>query len=429
MPHRLRAGAARRDITPPPGLDLTGFIARTNPSDGVRDPLYARALVLDDDDHQVALVSCDVIGFDAAFVEDARARITLETGIAGAQVLLAGTHTHGGPATMALQDCGAPDPAYLASLQEHIAQVVLQAQANLQPATLYAAPKGLPVESAAGVHNRRTPGEVIDPAVELLRLDNADGQPIAAVVNYACHPTTLFWDNRRITADYPGLVCARIEAATGAVALFLTGAIGDVGPVTRGEDSLATVGDAVAAAALTALPTLTPVADPEIDTAGEVLLLPLLPLPSLGDFVALYREYQDAALAAEAEQRADAAKAQWALYHWAERMIDRTKDRLLAPTVNAEVQMIRLGDVAIVGVPGELFVELGLQIKTQGRGRQIMVCGYANNNIGYIPARRAYPKGGYEIAEAYKYYGYPAALAPKAGEQIVAAVVAMTELA
>jgi hypothetical protein len=425
MPKSLRAGAARIDITPPPGLDLTGFIARTNPSTGVRDPLYARALVLDDDDHQIALVSCDVIGLDAGFVEDARSRITLATDIAGPQVLLVGTHTHGGPATMALQDCGTSDPGYLTDLQVRIAQVAQQAQTRLQPATL-AAGRG---ESATGVHNRRTPGDAIDPAVELMRLDDTGGRPLAVVVNYACHPTTLFWDNRRVTADYPGLVCARVEEATGAITLFLTGAIGDVGPVGRGEESLTTVGEAVAAAALAALPTLAPVADPEIDTAGEVLHLPLLPLPSLGDFVTLYHDYRDAALAAEAEERAADAKIQWALYHWSEQMIDRTKDRLLSPTVDAEVQMLRLGDVAIVGVPGELFVELGLRIKTQGQGRQVLVCGFANDNIGYIPARRAYTIGGYEVAEAYKYYGYPAALAPEAGEQIVAAAIAMTALA
>jgi hypothetical protein len=86
--------------------------------------------------------------------------------------------------------------------------------------------------------------------------------------------------------------------------------------------------------------------------------------------------------------------------------------------------VIRVGDLVIVGVPAEYFVELGLQIKEgirQKGVRQVMICGFANGNVGYIPARRAYPKGGYEVAEAYKYYGYPAAVAPEAGEQIVAA--------
>ena len=211
------------------------------------------------------------------------------------------------------------------------------------------------------------------------------------------------------------------------MALFLTGAIGDVGPVERGEASLVTIGNAVADAALAALPGLTPVAAPEINTEGEMLALPLLPLPDLDDFVALRNERRDAALAAEAAQQADVAKVQWALYHWTERMIDRAKDRQLAPAVNAEVQLIRFGDVAVVGVPGEFFVELGLAIKAQARVRQVLVCGFANDNIGYIPARRAYARGGYEVTDAYKYYGYPAALAPEAGEQIVAAAVAMTE--
>ena len=104
-------------------------------------------------------------------------------------------------------------------------------------------------------------------------------------------------------------------------------------------------------------------------------------------------------------------------------MFERMQAGTLRPDVEAEVQLIGLGDVVIVGVPGEYFVELGLALKAQLPARQVLVVGFANHNIGYIPARRAYPHGGYEIAEAYKYYGYPAALAPEAGELIIEAAL------
>jgi neutral ceramidase len=424
MPTTLRAGAARLEITPPIGVDLTGFVARENPNIGVRDPLYVRALVLDDDDRQVALISCDLLGFDRELAIEIRDRIALATGISAPQTMLACTHTHGGPATMHLVDCGEIDPDYLEMLLPRIVEAVVQAQAALQPATVAVGS----TSSSAGVHNRRTPGDVIDPEVGLLRVDDAQGAPVAVVVNYTCHPTTLHHDNRYVTADYPGLVSSRIEEVTGAVALFLMGAIGDVGPVARGEESLATVGNAVADTALAALPDLAPNDVPRLETAGETLALPLLPLPNRNDWLTWRAEYESAAFAAEHEKDAINAKMQWAQLHWTERMFEAMQANTLTPNVYADIKTIRLGDLVIAGVPGEFFVELGLQIKEEIRKsgvRHVMICGFANGNVGYIPARRAYPLGGYEVADAYKYYGYPAALAPEAGEMIVAHAIEM----
>jgi hypothetical protein len=424
MPPALRAGAARIDITPDlarfPHVDLTGFIARQNPATSVRDPLYARALVLDDGTRQLAIVSCDLLGLSQELVDELRLHIAEATGIPGPQVLIAATHTHAGPATLSLVDCGEISPPYVEWLAPRVVDAVIEARAYLQPAR---AAFGR-AESDTGVHNRRTPGDVIDPEIGLLQIANMNGAAIATVVNYTCHPTTLHFDNRRISADYPGLIAARLEAATGAPALFLMGAIGDVGPVARGEESLNTIGGAVADAALAALAGMTPTAA-DLDTAGETLLLPLFPLPNRGEWLQLRTTHQQAALAAEGAGEEGRAKIQWAMVHWVERMFEAMQANSLRPTVPTEVHLLRVGDVVIVGVPGEFFVELGLAIKSAvlaaGQARQVMICGFANGNIGYIPARRAYPKGGYEVAEAYKFYGYPAALTPEAGEQIVAA--------
>jgi hypothetical protein len=423
MPSILRAGAARVDITPPPGIDLSGYGARQNPATGVRDPLYTRALVLEDDRRQIAVVSCDILGFDRELADDARARIERATGIPGLQVLLAATHTHGGPATVFLQDCGERDPVWLATFEAQIAVAVAQAQAALVPATL-AVGMG---ESTAGVHNRRRPGDGIDPAVGVLRVDGPDAAPLAVVVNYTCHPTCLHHENRRVTADYPGLVCATVEAATGAICLFLTGAIGDVGPSGRGEESLATVGQAVAAEVLRVLPGLAPLPSPWLDTEGDTLALPLAALPSRDELLEQRAAYLAQSLEAEAAGQDLAARVARANLHWTERILDQIKAGALHATVPAEVQTLHLGELVLAGVPGEFFVELGLQIKAACAPRPVFVVGFANDNIGYIPARRAYPFGGYEIEHAYRYYGYPAVLAPEAGEQIVARITSLIQ--
>jgi hypothetical protein len=425
----LRAGAARIDITPDLAarpIDLTGFIARQNPAVGVRDPLYVRALVLEEGGRQLALISCDLLGFSTALVEELRDHIDEAIAIPGPQVLVATTHTHSGPATLPLIDCGEMEPAYVAWLLPRVVDAVIQAQAYLQPASVTLGHAA----AEAGVYNRRTPGDVIDPEIGLLHLIGSQGATIATVVNYTCHPTTLHHENRHISADYPGLICARLEETTGVPALFLMGAIGDVGPVTRGEASLTTIGNSVAEAALAALPGLAPSPAPRLDSAGESLRLPLLPLPTRGEWLQQRTSHQQAALAAEAADQALQAKVQWAMVHWVEQMFEAMQDETLTTTVAAEVQLLRVGDLVLVGVPGEFFVELGLAIKqgilAAGHARQVMVCGFANGNIGYIPARRAYAHGGYEVAEAYKYYGYPAALSPEAGEQIVASAIRLS---
>jgi hypothetical protein len=265
--------------------------------------------------------------------------------------------------------------------------------------------------------------------VGVLRIDHANaepaaaGPPLAVVVNYTCHPTCLGSDNRLLSADYPGLVTSAVEAASGAVCLFLTGACGDIGPVERGEASLKIIGQAVAAEVLRVLPSLAPVAPPVLDTEGEILDLPLGALPSREELVTLREQYQAASLEADAAGRPLQARIARALEGWTERILALYKERRLPATVQAELQTIHLGDLVLAGVPGELFVELGLQIKAGTAPRQLFVCGFANGNVGYIPARRAYPHGGYEIDEAYKYYGYPGALAPEAGEQIVSNVL------
>lgn len=427
MARPLRAGAARIEITPPVGLDLTGFIARTNPSIGVRDPLYARALVLDDATRQVAIVVADIIGLPRDSVNDVRRRVALATGLHGPSLLVAATHTHGGPATMFLQDCGTPDPDYIEVLERRMAEAVVQARSAMRPVTAAAGQAA----NDRGVHNRRVPGGPIDPAVELLRFDDLTGKPVALIVNYACHPTTLNHLNCRISADYPGLVTQQLEEVTGATTLFLTGAIGNVGPVARGETSLTEVADGIVTAALEVLPTLTPMDATGLDTEGELLHLPLQPLPGRDEWLALRERYRTDALTANGSGDAAKAKIAQAMVHWSERMFETLQKGQLSATVDAEVHLLRVGDCAIVGVPGELFVELGLQIKEQGvkeQGalRQIMIAGFANGNIGYIPTRAAYAEGGYEVDDAYRYYGYPAALAPEAGEQIVAHAVQLT---
>jgi hypothetical protein len=418
----VKAGFAQIDITPPVGAALTGYIARDGAATGVHDPLFAKAMVLDDEGTRAALLTCDTLGLHLSYVQQVRAAIESATQIPAAQIMIACSHTHAGPATLFLQDCGVLDEGYLAQLRQHLVAVTKSALAGLRPVRL-----GIGYgEVLTAVHNRRKPGDVTDPSLGVLRVADEAGATHGVVLNFACHPTCLNGDNRLISAEYCGHATHLIEQETGATTMFLTGAIGDVGPVERGWPVLAQLGEAIALAALRTLDSIATAAWQGVEVRSQVLELPLLPLPPAEQLEDEQLKWRSPVTAPGTTTPPFYPKIQQAMLRWAERTLEGVQSATVQPTVTTEVQVIRAGELALVSAPGELFVELGLAIKQQADARHVFVCGFANDNIGYIPTRRVYPQGGYEIAEAYKYYGYPAALAPEAGELFVKTACTLT---
>src|SRR5687768_15216469 len=132
----MRIGVARRDITPPPGVDLAGFLAREGPSLGVHDPLFATALVAEERGRRVALVVADLICLGAATVARVRAAVERETGIPTTSQMYACTHTHGSPETGVLTSMGSVDPSYMADFERTLVAVVREAVSDLVPARI-----------------------------------------------------------------------------------------------------------------------------------------------------------------------------------------------------------------------------------------------------------------------------------------------------
>lgn len=411
----MYAGVALIDITPPVGTDLTGYIARGGPATGVHDPVYAKALVFDNGETQAALLTVDVLGLHLPFVTSVRAAIETQCGIPAANILIACSHTHAGPATMLLEGCGVIAEPYLASLHHTLVEVTRQAWRQRQPAR-FGVGHG---EVTTGVHNRRNPGAIIDPDLGILRVEAETGSLLAVVLNYTCHPTCLTGENRLVSAEYCGYATTAVEQATGAITLFITGAIGDVGPVQRGWDVLEQIGGAVAAEALRLLPEIPVHAWTSLTATSQPLDLPLLPLPTVETLNQTIAEIQQRLADPELMQQPYQPQIQGAMLAWATSTLDKVTTGQAATIVTTELQVLRIGDLALVSAPGELFVELGLAIKQGAGAEHCFVCGFGNDNIGYIPTLQAYPQGGYEVADAYKYYRYPAALAPAAGQQLV----------
>ncbi|MBV9867616.1 MAG: hypothetical protein JO316_19875 [Abitibacteriaceae bacterium] len=323
---------------------------------------------------------------------------------------LAATHTHSAVASQPLRGCGEVNAAWLQALNEVIATTAQRAVVGLQPARLGSGLGEVP--GVAG--NRRGPlpatgsaparrGSSIgacDAALSVLYIQTAQSTLIAAVINFACHPVVLGADNLDISADYPGLVVKRWSEAAGATALFLNGACGDINPTQRGSwHDVETIAAALVAEAEHVGSHISTQDKVPLGVRSRRIALPFLPLPPCAALEAAAQQFQrEGAQAKSATQRRTAlAFAQWALEAL----------QSGAPPLEVEIQVLRVGDAAMVAVPSELFVELGLQIKVRlceelaNAGlRTALISTYTNGNIGYIPTRTAYAAGGYEIETA-----------------------------
>jgi hypothetical protein len=278
-------------------------------------------------------------------------------------------------------------------------------------------------------NNRRHPQGPCDTDLHILRVSGADESTIASLLTFACHPIASGSGHRTVSADFPGALCAGLEAAAGGLALFTNGASADINPIVDGTlssvggsfEHVEHIGRNLADSALAIWDKLVPLESGALHVGRRVLSLPLQPSPSNAELLEFARR-SHAALGGElsaensAHYRIGAAMLQWAM-----ETLQAQERGELKSSVEAEIQVIKLGNWALVNVPGELFTALGLAIKQSSSQRHTTVATYTNGNIGYIPTREEYPYGSYEIDDAYRYYGYHAAVAPEAGEMVVAA--------
>ena len=414
----MQAGFAEVEITPPVGVELSGYVARLGPSIDVHDPLYARALVLDDGKRRAALVVCDLLGLGASFIAGVRREIGEAIGAAPEAVMVTCTHTHAGPATFFLHQCGEIDPTYVATLPAKLREAAAAAAAALQPVRVAVGQGNVPEVAL----NRRGVGPEPDTTLGVALLMDDAGAPIVTVITYGCHPVTMGGENRVISADYPGAVVRAISAALGGSGLFLTGAGGDVNPTQRNSfEAVAWMGQTLADEAVRVARGLTPEVPSRLLVRREVLSLPLSPpagAVALDELLTGDRAVLRKARAAGEPVRVRVAQA---MVGWAEHLAARVAAGTVPRAVEVEVQALALGPWVVIAVPGELFCGLGARIRAAGGGQPVFVVGYAKGDVGYIPDRDAYAVGGYEVSDAFKYYDAPAPPAPEAGEMVVAA--------
>lgn len=435
----LRVGSAAVEITPPPGAPMAGYYFN-RAADGVHDPLFAKALVLEKDGARAAMVACDLISMPRPVVEQARTLISRQTGIPAANVMISATHAHTGPVLLTggsrynlSGDMLRIAQQYIVDLPGKIASAVSRASGSLAAARVSAAVG----REDSLTFNRRfhmkdgtvgwNPGKLnpnivrpagpIDPEVPVLYVEGADRKPLAAYVNYALHLDTV--GGLEYSADYPYTLSKILREAKGAdlLTVFTIGCAGNLNHIDvkwanpqKGHSEAARIGTVLAAEVLKALKKAEPVAEGPLRSGSQIVSLPL------AEYTAADLEWARKITPTFGTQKA----APFMDLVRAFRIAD-TAERDGKP-LEAEVQVLALGrDVAWVGLPGEIFTELGMAIKKASPFRHTIVAELANGSVGYVPDRKAYLEGAYEAASARCAAGSGEMLADAATRLLIAA--------
>lgn len=412
----VTAGFHRVDITPPAGVPLAGFAAREGVSIGAHDPLFVRALVLENAGCALAFVSVDVLGIPADFVRAVRERITASTRLGPEAVMISATHSHAAPVTIStfFNPGESLDQNYMNRLASAIENAVSVAWTGRRQARV-----GVGSGRVGGIAmNRRTSNRLpVDEQVGIIRVDAPDGTNVGVLINYACHPTVLGPDNLLATGDVPAFTLERVEQQLGAgsFALFVNGAQGNVsvghsselsaiGVVTPGRtfERATDIGHQLAAAALEALPSISTADEVPLSCATARLELPFRRYPPSAETAAVLREKRSLAddlerSGAPAEQVGRAKTER--LYASIRNFYAGEAAALSGGPLSIELQAFRIGPALFAAVPLEVFVEIGLRIK-RAASHPLFIMGVTNGYFGYLPTRDAYAAGGYEVVSA-----------------------------
>ncbi|MBN1507996.1 MAG: neutral/alkaline non-lysosomal ceramidase N-terminal domain-containing protein [Sedimentisphaerales bacterium] len=392
----LKGGCAKVDITPPLGIPLIGSYGK--PSDAVRDELYAKAMVLSDDSNTVAIVCADLLYTPLEEITTpVRAAIQEKLSIPAQNVMVCATHTHSGPEVFTRSklpregrlEPASVDQSYLQVLVHKMADAVAIALRNMQEVQIGAAMGRLPEvlynrrptdseghatmaftlpADVAATRKIETTGEgdtrvtftpapaqtqiefgPIDPTVFVLRMENADGRLIGSMIGFGCHPVCIYPHlSTTVSADYPAFATRGVEQVEGGTCLFALGLAGNAVPLERGPKACEQIGTALGGEAVRRLQLLATTGDVILKAMRREVTLPVKPSSCPGD------------------------------------------------RVTTEIQVLRLGSIYLLGLPGEVLVEVGLAIKKRAGIDGLFIVTLANDAVGYICHRQAYEQGGYE---------------------------------
>ncbi|HDD63841.1 MAG TPA: hypothetical protein ENF53_01590 [Thermoprotei archaeon] len=411
----MKAGYGRLSITPPIGERMAGYPLRRDFAADILDELYARALSLKDGDEVYVIVSVDLFSVDIDMSNLAKCIISERTGVPMDRISIVATHTHSGPDVSGI----------FYGVSKHVRGTIISKIASaaiLSLKHMYDVGIKQSVGLVEGIAvNRRAPRKgAIDSRVHAIGfVDRSSLDYKFIIASFSCHPVILGPSNLCYSADYPGAFNSFIERITEARSIFLNGACGDVNPLTPSTrlnsvydrssgtyDEVKWMGRILACEAVKSLDIVREESNLMLKVIGDELKVNIRKPMDLKEAKERYRRIKDEAKRSKTWNE-EVAYRLWRAKR-AYNILLKFKDR---DRLNIRISALGLSNnLAIVFLPSEVFVEIGLKIKKDSPFRNTVIVSYANEYFGYIPTAKAFNEGGYEA-------DFPVSIVPENTEE------------
>lgn len=415
----MKAAVLSIDITPPLGLPLGGNVRNDNLARGVHDNLFCNVVLLEDEGRKVCFLGFDFLGLHYETCQYIKNEIEKKTGISSKKIIISTTHTHSGPDVVDFfkPELDSSCMKYVEDITPKIAEGIKNLKNQLEEVDISVAKKlvcdlsfnrrlimkngdmkmnweGVDVDS---VDKEAGP---IDPDLSVISITDAEGKLKAVMVNFTLHPAVLVGKDWLWSRDYINYLDIYLKDKLGkdVVIFFANGAEGNINHLNfrdsmqdRGFDEAKRIGETLGKYVLEAMESSQVIKDINLKCVSATIKLPFRPI-SIND-----RENAEKLL----KEKGDTIPS----------MLDGVPDEIYAREIvklsriqekfaTTEIQAVKLGDTVIATLPGEVFVEFGLEIKRISDYNNTILFGLSNDCIGYIPTQVSFKEGGYEIKTA-----------------------------
>lgn len=366
----FRLGVSQVNVTPSEPTLMSGYSNRTTPFTGVHDSIYASALFFTGASKSLIITS-DLIGFSSHMVDDLKAQLSKATGVPGDNILVTAVHNHGGPSTRTYEKdpSGAVD-RYVSALTAKIVKMAVDASKNTVPFKM-----GIGKGSCSLNINRRAlygdgyiglgrdQEKPCDHELIVASFEDLQGKLIAILVNWPCHGTVSGKENYLVTGDWPGAAARFIKKQAGknVIVAVTAGASADINPIYGPGTKFS-----------------------EIEAVGYHIAretLKILPGISVSDVKTISASFNTFVFPGKQPGKDNKPPVSYQA----------------APDVEIRLSGLKIGDLVIEGISGELMTEIGMQVKKLSPYANTMIITHCNGSSGYICTDAAFPEGGYEI--------------------------------
>jgi neutral ceramidase len=366
----VKLGVSTINVTPLTPVLMSGYSSRTTPYTAIHDSLYASALFFTDGKTKILLITSDLIGYPSEFIDDLKKTMSGKIDIPVENIMITAVHNHGGPVTRTYET-NVPESVinYVNGLKEKLVSIAVSASEKAVPFRL-----GVGKGTCNMNMNRRehfedgsvglgkNPDGPCDHEVTVVKLEDMNNNLMAVLLNWPCHGTASGDDNYQITADWPGAAARYIKKQAGkdVVTAVTAGASADIDPIYGPGDSFRHIEGTGFIVGIEAWKVM-----------SSIKTLPVYTLQTTNSSITFPGKARD--------------KDNFPQTNYESR-----------PDVEIRLTGIRVGNLIIAGVSGELMNEIGMEVKQQSPYTWTMVVTHCNGSSGYICTDKAYSEGGYE---------------------------------